>query len=148
MTTDVPHTGGDGKPKRRGRPPSPAGTTRAAKIDVRTYPDVAEKARLLGTEALEHLIREANDGSQGAATAAKALADARGRSGLTKAQAGKLISASSRTWQQWEAGDRGIPLNALELWLVAAAAEGHLRPDDPCFLDWVRPSIQALFHRR
>lgn len=60
MQKTVPHTGGT-EPRRRGRPPAPPGTTRTAKLDMRTYPDVAEKARRLGTEALERLIREAEE---------------------------------------------------------------------------------------
>jgi DNA-binding XRE family transcriptional regulator len=36
----------------------------------------------------------------------KEITVARVKAGLTQTEAGKLIHASLRTWQQWEAGDR------------------------------------------
>lgn len=73
----------------------------------------------------------------------EALTDARVRSGLSQLQAAKLLSAGTRTWTHWETGTRGIPVNALELWCVAAVALGHLPASDPLVRDWVRPAIRA-----
>ena len=77
-------------------------------------------------------------------TLREALAGARLRSGLTQAEAARLISAGTRTWTHWEAGDREMPLNAVELWLIAAVAHGYLPVTDPLVCDWVRPAILAM----
>ena len=74
----------------------------------------------------------------------QALVEARQRAMLSQTEAAKLISAGLRTWQQWEAGDRGMPVNAAELWCVAAVAAGHLPASDPLVSEWVRPGILAL----
>lgn len=73
----------------------------------------------------------------------ESITEARVRSGLSQAQAAKLISAGTRTWGHWEAGTRGMPVNAVELWCVAAVALGHLPASDPLVCDWVRPAIRA-----
>ena len=73
----------------------------------------------------------------------EALTEARVRSGLSQLQAAKLISAGTRTWGHWEAGTRGISVNALELWCTAAVALGHLPASDPLVRAWVRPVIRA-----
>ena len=38
--------------------------------------------------------------------APKEITEARLKAGLTQTEAGELVHASLRTWQQWEAGDR------------------------------------------
>lgn len=43
--------------KRIGRPPLPEDQRRTGRIHIRTYPDVAEAAKRMGTEELEKLIR-------------------------------------------------------------------------------------------
>lgn len=53
------------EPKRIGRPPLPAESRRTARINLRTYPDVAEKAARLGTAAVEALIRKAKEPASG-----------------------------------------------------------------------------------
>lgn len=83
-------------------------------------------------------------GSRLPATAAEALTQARERSGLSQTAAAKLLSAGLRTWQQWEAGDRGMPINAAELWAVAAVALGYLPRSDPFVRAWVRPPILSM----
>ena len=76
-----------------------------------------------------------------------ALAQARQRSGLSQAAAAALISAGLRTWQHWEDGDRAMPINAVELWCIAAAALGHLHPNDEFSRMWIRPAIAAFLLR-
>lgn len=44
--------------KRPGRKPLPLDQKRSDRIAMRTYPDVAEKARRVGTEAVEAAIRK------------------------------------------------------------------------------------------
>ena len=46
---------------RPGRPALPEELKRTARLSMRTYPDVAEKATRLGTERLEALIRRAKE---------------------------------------------------------------------------------------
>jgi hypothetical protein len=43
--------------KRLGRPSLPVEKKRTARLSMRTYPDVEEKARRVGTEAVERAIR-------------------------------------------------------------------------------------------
>jgi hypothetical protein len=43
--------------KKPGRPPLPAEQKRTGRISMRTYIDVEEKARRVGTEAIEKAIR-------------------------------------------------------------------------------------------
>lgn len=45
----------------------------------------------------------------------EALKAARNRTGLTQTQAGALIHAPLRTWQDWEYGKRKMPLAKWEL---------------------------------
>lgn len=47
--------------KKPGRPALPPELKRTARLSMRTYPDVAEKAARLGTEAVEALIRRAKE---------------------------------------------------------------------------------------
>lgn len=47
---------------------------------------------------------------------------ARQNAGLTQTQAGALVHCSLRTWQQWEAGDRGMHPAFWELFLMKTAA--------------------------
>lgn len=47
--------------KQPGRPALPPELKRTARLSMRTYPDVAEKAARLGTEAVEALIRRAKE---------------------------------------------------------------------------------------
>ena len=43
--------------KKQGRPALPPELKRTGRISMRTYPDVEEKARRVGTEAVENAIR-------------------------------------------------------------------------------------------
>ncbi|WP_298150980.1 hypothetical protein [Flavobacterium sp.] len=43
--------------KKPGRPELPPEKKRSARLSMRTYPDVEEKARRVGTEAIENAIR-------------------------------------------------------------------------------------------
>jgi hypothetical protein len=53
--TKIPNT----KPVRSGpgRPALPPDQKRSARLSMRTYPDIEEKARRVGTEAVEEAIR-------------------------------------------------------------------------------------------
>ena len=51
-------------PKKAGRPVLPPGLKRTARLSMRTYQDVADKAGRLGTEAVEALIRRAKEPPQ------------------------------------------------------------------------------------
>lgn len=44
--------------KKAGRPSLPEEKKRTARLSMRTYPDVEEKARRVGTEAVEAAIRK------------------------------------------------------------------------------------------
>jgi hypothetical protein len=44
--------------KKAGRPSLPVDKRRTARLSMRTYPDVEEKARRVGTEAVEAAIRK------------------------------------------------------------------------------------------
>jgi hypothetical protein len=52
------------EPKKAGRPALPPELKRTARLSMRTYQDVADKAARLGTEAVEGLIRRAKEPSQ------------------------------------------------------------------------------------
>ena len=52
------------EPKKPGRPALPPELKRTARLSMRTYQDVADKAARLGTEAVEALIRRAKEPSQ------------------------------------------------------------------------------------
>lgn len=41
---------------------------------------------------------------------------ARDQSGLTQTEAGAVVHAALRTWQQWEAGERAMHPGFWELW--------------------------------
>lgn len=43
--------------KKKGRPPKPADERRTARLQMRTFPDIAEKVARVGTEAVEAAIR-------------------------------------------------------------------------------------------
>jgi hypothetical protein len=47
--------------RKPGRPPLPPELRRSARLSMRTYQDVADKAARLGTEAVEALIRRARE---------------------------------------------------------------------------------------
>lgn len=49
------------------------------------------------------------------------IRSARQKSGLTQAQAGALIHAPLRTWQDWEYGKRNMPQAKWELFKLRAA---------------------------
>lgn len=49
------------EPRPRGRPALPDDLKRTARISMRTYPDIAEKAARLGTEGVEKAIRRARE---------------------------------------------------------------------------------------
>jgi len=51
----------------------------------------------------------------------KEIAAAREAAGLTQTEAGELIHASLRTWQQWEAGDRRMHPAFWELFKIKLA---------------------------
>ena len=46
------------------------------------------------------------------------IRQARKAAGLTQAQAGELIGATRRAWQEWEAGRRNMPGAKWELWVI------------------------------
>jgi hypothetical protein len=52
------------EPKKAGRPALPPELKRTARLSMRTYQDVADKAARLGTEVVEGLIRRAKEPSQ------------------------------------------------------------------------------------
>ena len=58
---------------------------------------------------------------------------------LTQTVAAKMVHASMRTWQQWEAGNRQMPPAATELWCLAAYKAGYLRLGD--VTPWVRGEL-------
>ena len=80
-------------------------------------------------------------------TLPQALAEARARTGLSQTEAARLVGARLRTWQHWEAGDRSVPLTAIELWCIVAAVDGHLPVCDPLVRMWVRPTLLAILRR-
>lgn len=47
------------EPKKMGRPPFPEDKRRTARLSMRTFPEIAGKAKKLGTPAVEELIRNA-----------------------------------------------------------------------------------------
>jgi putative transcriptional regulator len=49
---------------------------------------------------------------------AEEILEARKKAGLTQTEAGKLVHASLRGWQDWEYGKREMPLVYWELFLV------------------------------
>ena len=55
-TAEQPAAEAPAEPKRIGRPPIPPELRRSARISMRTYPEVAEKAARVGTEAVERAI--------------------------------------------------------------------------------------------
>lgn len=59
MATTDPKKKTASKPPRKGRPPLPKELRRHARLSMRTYPEIKEKATILGTEAIEELIRKA-----------------------------------------------------------------------------------------
>ena len=46
------------EPTRKGRPPKPPEKRRTARLQMRTFPDIAAKVARVGTEAVEAAIRE------------------------------------------------------------------------------------------
>lgn len=44
--------------KKAGRPAKPPEARRSARLQIRTYPDIAEKVARVGTEAVEAAIRK------------------------------------------------------------------------------------------
>lgn len=44
--------------KKAGRPPKPPEDRRSARLQMRTFPDIAEKVARVGTEAVEAAIRK------------------------------------------------------------------------------------------
>ena len=48
---------------------------------------------------------------------------ARAAAGLTQTEAGDLVHASLRTWQQWEAGDRKMPPGLFELFKLKTSTD-------------------------
>jgi putative transcriptional regulator len=49
---------------------------------------------------------------------AEEILEARKKAGLTQTEAGKLVHASLRGWQDWEYGKREMPLVYWELFLL------------------------------
>jgi hypothetical protein len=54
------------KAKRAGRPPKPPEQRRSARLQMRTYPDIAEKVARVGTEAVEAAIRNIEESDESA----------------------------------------------------------------------------------
>ncbi|MCD6706592.1 MAG: hypothetical protein LT080_09100 [Thiobacillus sp.] len=50
---------------------------------------------------------------------------ARTAAGLTQTEAGAVVHASLRTWQQWEAGDRKMHPGLFELFTLKTARENR-----------------------
>ncbi len=50
---------------------------------------------------------------------------ARAAAGLTQTEAGAVVHASLRTWQQWEAGDRKMHPGLFELFKLKTGREGR-----------------------
>ncbi|MGI4812473.1 MAG: helix-turn-helix domain-containing protein [Janthinobacterium lividum] len=48
----------------------------------------------------------------------EAIRTARAQAGLTQTEAGEKVQASLRAWQQWEAGERGMPPGLYELFML------------------------------
>ena len=46
------------------------------------------------------------------------IREARHRAGLTQSQAAGLVGVKLRAWQYWEAGGRGMPASAWELFQI------------------------------
>lgn len=46
------------------------------------------------------------------------IREARHRAGLTQAQAGEIIGATRRAWQEWEGGRRNMPPAKWELFQI------------------------------
>lgn len=72
------------------------------------------------------------------------LFDLRTRAGLTQQQCADMALAGLRTWKHWEAGDRAMPLAALELWCLALVAGNHMQPGKWCE-PWVRRDFRRVF---
>jgi len=51
----------DGEAKKMGRPALPPERKRTGRLSIRTYPDIEEKARRVGTAAVEEAIRAIKD---------------------------------------------------------------------------------------
>lgn len=49
---------------------------------------------------------------------------ARRAAGLSQTEAGERVGVALRTWQQWEAGDRRIPMSAWELFAIKTSGGG------------------------
>ncbi len=47
-----------------------------------------------------------------------AIKAARVHASLTQTQAGQVVHASLRAWQQWESGERGMPPGLFELFMI------------------------------
>lgn len=52
---------------------------------------------------------------------------ARALAGLTQTEAGDRVYASLRTWQQWEAGDRGMHPGLFELFRIKTGQDKQKR---------------------
>ena len=53
---------------------------------------------------------------------------ARAAAGLTQTEAGDVVHASLRTWQQWEAGDRKMHPGLFELFKLKTRREERKQP--------------------
>ena len=68
------------------------------------------------------------------------IAKARKLTGQTQAQAAEQVHAKVRTWEDWEAGRRGMPLAAWELYLVShSTRDGSLLALE--WERWIRPGL-------
>lgn len=74
------------------------------------------------------------------------LRDMRARAGLTQQRSADLAGAALRTYQQWEAGDRAMPLSASGLLLLSCNLMGLL----PAVMiePFVSPEVVALINQR
>lgn len=48
---------------------------------------------------------------------------ARQAAGLTQKQAGEVVRAKRRTWQDWELGNRNMPIAKWELFMIKTGGE-------------------------
>ncbi len=63
------------------------------------------------------------------------VVQARAKAGLTQTEAGKVVAITLRSWQMYEAGDRNMPDNTFELFLLKTNQHPTLKltnRENPC----------------
>ncbi len=64
----------------------------------------------------------------------------------TQTEAARTVHASLRTWQDWEAGKRRMPLAAWELYLAVHCLPGGMLQAEQ-WQHWLRPELVELLRR-